>query len=57
VLLIVGSGHCPLLRELVQADPRLRPVPVRDQDKTINRLVKRLTDLGCQVEVKRQDVA
>jgi transposase len=29
----------------------------RDQEKTINRLVKRLTDLGCEVEVKRQSVA
>ena len=29
----------------------------RDQDKTISRLVKRLTDLGCEVEVKRPDVA
>ena len=29
----------------------------RDQVKTINRLVKRLTDLGCEVEVRRTDVA
>lgn len=29
----------------------------RDQVKTINRLVKRLTDLGCDVEVRRPDVA
>lgn len=29
----------------------------RDQDKTISRLVKRLTDLGCEVELKRPDVA
>lgn len=29
----------------------------RDQTKTINRLVKRLTDLGCAVEVRRNDVA
>lgn len=28
-----------------------------DQVKTINRLVKRLTDLGCDVEVRRPDVA
>jgi hypothetical protein len=26
VLLIVGAGHVPLLRELVQADPRLKLV-------------------------------
>jgi spermidine synthase len=26
VLLIVGLGHCPLLRELVQADARLKLV-------------------------------
>lgn len=29
----------------------------RDQVKTINRLVKRLTDLGCAVEVRKHDVA
>lgn len=29
----------------------------RDQAKTINRLVKRLTDLGCEVEVRRPDAA
>jgi hypothetical protein len=29
----------------------------RDQDKTISRLLKRPTDLGCEVEVKRNDVA
>lgn len=29
----------------------------RDQTKTINRLVKRLTDLGCEVEVRRPDAA
>jgi len=29
----------------------------RDQLKTINRLVKRLADLGCEVEVRRHEVA
>lgn len=29
----------------------------RDQTKTINRLVKRLADLGCEVEVRRPDAA
>jgi hypothetical protein len=29
----------------------------RDQVTTIDRLVKRLTDLGCQVEVRRNGVA
>jgi len=29
----------------------------RGQTKTINRLIKRLTDLGCEVEVRRNDVA
>jgi transposase len=29
----------------------------RDQGKTINRLLKRLTDLGCEVELRRPDVA
>jgi transposase len=28
-----------------------------DQTKTINRLVKRLTDLGCEVEVRKPDAA
>lgn len=30
VLLIVGSGHCPILRELVQADPRLELIEPLD---------------------------
>lgn len=29
----------------------------RDQTKTINRLVKRLADLGCEVDVRRPDAA
>jgi transposase len=47
-----------MLRDgVVYRDLGPRHLDLRDQSKTINRLVKRLTDLGCEVDLRRPDVA
>jgi hypothetical protein len=47
--------HAPRRRRIPHLGPR--HFDRRDLVETINRLVERLTDLGCDVEVRRPDVA